>query len=241
MTKPKKKLVFGIGRNDADYVVCPRGPDGKRAKCPYYRTWSHMLERCYSPARHAHNPTYIGCSVVPGWHSFMAFKSWMETQDWQGKHLDKDILVPGNRTYGPDTCLFVTPAINTLLLDSAAQRGALLLGVCLDHGRYRANCRIDGHQLYFGMFNTPAEAHRAWQIAKLAALNDAWLQEPDPRVCRALVRIAGNLLDDIDAGRETVAFGIVADQINAVIDAAVAKARTTVSPVAAEAARRIQA
>lgn len=204
----QNKLVYGVGTNDADYPVKPR-VNGKQQHCPIYVTWVNMLRRCYSPAEHARQPTYIGCSVAPEWHSFMAFRAWMVEQDWQGRHLDKDILVPGNKVYAPNTCLFVSQAINCLINDYGDGRGRHPLGVSWHKRdqRFRAQCGLDGKNRYLGLYDTADEAHAAWQQAKLAAINDAWLLEPDPVICRALVDVAGRLLDDINASRETVALG----------------------------------
>ena len=79
-----KKLVYGIGINDADYAVTEWETievNGKRKKklvwgCPYYRTWKDMLRRCYSTKFQETNPTYIGCSVSDEWLTFSVFKSW---------------------------------------------------------------------------------------------------------------------------------------------------------------------
>ena len=97
--KPKK-LVCGVGINDAGYVVMEFETiivDGKRKRkrvwaCPYHQTWKGMLERCYSTKFQERNPTYIGCTVSKEWLVFSNFRAWMMTQDWQGKHLDKDIF-----------------------------------------------------------------------------------------------------------------------------------------------------
>ena len=44
----KIRLVYGVGISDADYFVT-RKENGKTVwRCPYYRTWTHMLERAYS-------------------------------------------------------------------------------------------------------------------------------------------------------------------------------------------------
>ena len=54
MKPENKKLVYGVGNNDADYVVQKRETigcaDGKTKQnlvweCPYYRTWVDMLAR----------------------------------------------------------------------------------------------------------------------------------------------------------------------------------------------------
>lgn len=103
------KLIYGVGVNDADYTVNGTISDtGERTRCVYYTQWKNMMARCYGKSTHKRQPTYVGCSVHPDWHSFMNFRSWMEKQDWKGKALDKDYKVEGNRVYGPDTCTWLT-------------------------------------------------------------------------------------------------------------------------------------
>ena len=106
-----KKLIYGVGINDATYQVSDRS-SGKEVRCPFYILWKNVLARCYSPAYQKNNTTYIGCSVDHRWYSFMAFRAWVETKDWKDKQLDKDILVLGNKVYGPDTCMFVDRKTN---------------------------------------------------------------------------------------------------------------------------------
>jgi hypothetical protein len=193
MKKPRK--VFGVGINDANYTVRPIGPDGKRAQCPYHRVWEKMLERAYSPAYHARNPTYIGVTVCEKWHSFMAFRAWMERQAWQGKHLDKDIIVPGNKVYSPDTCVFVPPAINTLLIDSAASRGEWPIGVCWNKlsKKFLARVSIAGRDKHLGYFTCPHEAHMAWRKAKVRLIRDAAREQDEPRIYAGLMRHAARI------------------------------------------------
>ena len=107
-----KKLQYGVGINDADYVVSWR-IDGQRFCCPFYDRWHGMLRRCYSAAWQSRHPAYIGCSVDKRWHSFVAFREWALSQpQWEGLHLDKDLLVPGNKVYSPETCLFIPQSVN---------------------------------------------------------------------------------------------------------------------------------
>ena len=108
-----RSLVFGVGVNDSDYNVMIR-KNKKQILCPFYRKWCDMLKRCYSLKWHKQNPTYIGCFVCPEWLYFSKFRLWMENQKWKGMELDKDLLVKGNRGYGPDTCCFIPKAINSL-------------------------------------------------------------------------------------------------------------------------------
>lgn len=108
------KLIYGVGVNDADYAVNGTISDtGERTRCVYYTQWKNMVARCYGKSTHKRQPSYVGCSVHPDWHSFMSFRSWMEKQDWKGKALDKDYKVEGNRVYGPDTCTWLTRLQNS--------------------------------------------------------------------------------------------------------------------------------
>tara|TARA_R110000796_G_scaffold96239_7_gene201885 strand:- start:2789 stop:3391 length:603 start_codon:yes stop_codon:yes gene_type:complete len=169
----KNKFVFGVGVNDADYVVKPISPGGKRERCPFYTAWKNMLGRAYDTKHHAFFPTYIGVTVCEEWHSFMAFRAWMMGQDWEGKHLDKDIRQPGNKHYCPQTCMFVTQQINNLLLDCAATRGDLPIGVGRCYGRYKARVSENNKSKHLGLFDTPEEAHLAWRKAKVAIIRRA--------------------------------------------------------------------
>jgi hypothetical protein len=54
--------------------------------------------------------------VCNEWHNFQNFAEWFcknycdaSMDKWQ---LDKDIIVPGNRVYSPETCCFVPNAVN---------------------------------------------------------------------------------------------------------------------------------
>jgi hypothetical protein len=184
-SKKKTKLIHGIGVNDAAYAVCP-AVDGKVVTCPYYLSWRNMITRCYSARFHEVCPTYAGCSVVKEWHSFVAFRAWMTTQDFEGKHLDKDILVEGNKIYGPDTCVFVDSQTNKLLTDRAADRGDLPIGVTMNRSRYQAQCSQNGSQKNLGLYDTAEQASAAYRAFKAEVIMEAALQQPDPRVHDAL-------------------------------------------------------
>lgn len=193
------KLIFGVGINDADYVV-KRQIDvgvkgGKRKRktvwtCPYYQRWRNMLQRCYSEHFHSISPTYVGCSTAEEWKRFSTFKAWMEGQDWEGKVLDKDILFPGNKVYSPETCVFVDVRTNSFLGDSAAKRGDWPIGACWDKSqdKFISSCHswITASHEFLGYYDCPNEAHLAWKKRKhelSCALAD---EQTDPRVAEAL-------------------------------------------------------
>ena len=166
--------ICGVGINDAGYVV-NQTINGKRKMCPYYCTWAHMIKRCYmddAKRRPGIETPYIGCSVVEEWHKFSVFKSWMETQDWRGKCLDKDLKVYGNKVYGPDTCIFITQDINKLISEGRNSSMGLKKGIIMDHGRYRARIRKYGKLYQIGNFDKEDDAHTAWVDARKKYLRE---------------------------------------------------------------------
>ncbi len=169
MPKKEKGKVLGIGTNDADYSVVVHGMAGETTHvCPFYSKWRHMLNRCYNPKEHEKRPSYKGCIVCEEWFLFSNFKSWMEQQDWEGKQLDKD-LCGGSGVYSPSTCVFISAQLNSFLTESNKSRGEFPLGVYY-HKRskkYRAQISLGNTRKYLGDFNTPMEAHKAWQKAKI--------------------------------------------------------------------------
>ena len=194
------KLVRGVGVNNADYVVEKSETigyvDGKRKRkqvwvCAYYQTWKSMIDRCYSAKCQERNPTYKGCSVSEEWLTFSNFKSWMMDQDWEGKHLDKDLLVEGNKIYGPETCVFVSPAVNLFTTDRGNDGGKWLIGVCWDKGKkkFRAQCKnqFTGKQEHLGYFTSEQEAHEAWLKRKLELAHELAAIQTDERVAKALI------------------------------------------------------
>lgn len=199
--KPKnKKLVFGIGANDADYTVQKWEEtgciDGKRKRklvwvCPYYRTWKHMLERCYSDKYQERQPTYKGCTVSKDWLVFTNFRTWMETQDWEGKQLDKDLLFEGNKVYSPDTCVFVSQTVNKFAIDSGATRGEWLIGVNWHKraNKFQSNCSnpFTKKREYLGRFDSEQEAHNTWAKRKLELAHELAAIQTDKRVAKALI------------------------------------------------------
>ena len=164
----RRKLVFGVGINDADYMTKQRIPGGKRLLCPYYRRWHTMLVRCYSEKFHQRSPTYKGCSVSEDWKNFMSFRKWMKSQDWQGMALDKDILIPNNKIYSAETCLFVPVSINNLINRPSNNKTGFPVGVGFHKhtGRIRAYCRVDGRHHQIGEFNDVESAWAAYRKFK---------------------------------------------------------------------------
>jgi len=116
----RRSTICGIGINDSDYVT---------KKCKIYKKWRAMFQRCYSDKYQERFPWYKGCSVAKEWHLFSNFKKWMESQDWEGKALDKDLIKYGNKIYSPETCLLVTRDVNNFFNSRGAVKGKYPIGV----------------------------------------------------------------------------------------------------------------
>ncbi|MBW1672079.1 MAG: hypothetical protein JRJ45_00285 [Deltaproteobacteria bacterium] len=184
----RRKPIAGHGINDADYLT-QRTINGKGLYCPFYSEWASMLKRVYSKSYHKKRLRHIGTSVHPPWLYFMTFRAWMVEQEWLGKYLDKDIIRPGNKHYSPETCLFVSPALNALLNDSRAARGDYPQGVHLHKqaGKFRAVIKKYGKFHHLGLFQTPEEASEVYIKAKTEHVYEIAMQQEDERIKHGLM------------------------------------------------------
>jgi len=168
-----RKLILGVGVNDAWYMTQVKDSDGVKSYCPYYTKWSGMLTRCYSKKYQKRQPTYVGCSVCTEWLIFSTFRKWMETQDWKGKQLDKDILVKGNKVYSPDTCVFVSKGLNVTFKDWSRVRGKYPQGVSLSRqGKYVVKCNANGVRTRLGTYSCVKQAEIAYCTHKIKVLTE---------------------------------------------------------------------
>lgn len=193
----KRNLVYGIGINDSNYNVARR-INGKPTFCPFYNRWADMIRRCYSEKFQIKSPTYNGCSVCSEWLTFSNFRSWMESQNWQGNHLDKDIINPGNKIYSKDNCCFISHAVNCLFTGSAST-SKNKKGVKFDkrNKMYMARVSYNGDRIYLGIYKTPEEALSIYIEAKVKIILEAAYNHSDPRVSNGLKAHANLLLSKI--------------------------------------------
>ncbi len=195
--RKKNKLVHGIGINDLDeqvYINC------RAIKA--YDCWCQVLNRCYSIKSQIKRPTYVGCTVCDEWKYFSNFKKWHDENYREGFHLDKDILIEGNKVYSPETCVFVPQYLNAILNDHGRARGDLPLGItaCKPSPRnrkvsttYRAMCH-DGHGKQISKTFKTLEEAVAWYSATKKRVISEQVQRAlnegaiDQRVADALLR-----------------------------------------------------
>lgn len=126
----------------------------------------------------------------------------MEKQDWEGKVLDKDLLVFGNTVYSPETCCFLHEKVNNFLVGRKEKetKGGLL------GAKYHKRDNIwesfvsnplNGKREYLGRYATEKEAHLTWlsrkiELAELLSKTD--FVGDDFKVVAALIRYYDNYL-----------------------------------------------
>lgn len=161
-------LVVGVGINDVEFTVNKTLANGGRLVYKPYALWHGLLVRCYDRNFHTRNPKYIGVTVCDECKLLSNFTIWCLSNYRAGTSLDKDLLIKDNTIYSPTNCVFVPTNINNFL-SMAKHSSDLPYGVCKHGNSYQASIGsgITAKSIYLGRFNTPEEAHRAWQEEKL--------------------------------------------------------------------------
>ena len=179
VTRRKLKLICGVGINDAPYKVRNNG-----LICPYYTVWATMIQRCYKPWK-----GWEECVVCKEWHYFMAFRKWMKSQDWKNKYLDKDILVLGNKEYGPNNCIFVSQYINALFQHTNNRNLPKGIHWYKPTKKYMVNCHVkSGVNKFLGYYSSLEEANEVYVKVKTQILDEVVKDMTDVRVIDGLYR-----------------------------------------------------
>lgn len=186
--------VYGFGFNNEGKYPASKLTDKGRRTTDCYLKWSGMIERCYSPKRLEINPTYRGCFVNEHWKYYQNFAEFYHTDLYRqpGWHLEKDILVKGNKEYGPDTCVFAPMVINQLFNKMQNSRGNYPIGVHYKKAnrRYGACCRDGtGILVHLGYFSNAEDAFYAFKAYKenlIKSVAQKWKSEIDPRLFNAM-------------------------------------------------------
>lgn len=174
----RRNLISGWGINDLPYIVKPGdGTDGKRLPaCPFYERWVDVIKRCKSPRVKSLSPCYQAANISEEWKYASDFRAWMDSQVWlePGRehklHLDKDILVPGNKLYSPTTCAFVPRELNCVLIVIDNKLNIPGVGQRAGKEIYYSTVTTRNIKKHLGDFKTPLLAHKAWQLAKIDRL-----------------------------------------------------------------------
>ena len=195
---PYVASVHGVGIAGAKYPITINGVHTKE-----YELWNSMLQRCYSDKYQKKRPTYEGCEASENFKYYEYFYEWCHSQigfGVEGWHLDKDLLVKGNKVYSESTCVFLPKEINSVLTKCTASRGKYLIGVYWSktHKAFKAQVsKSKGKKEHLGLFKTELEAFNAYKKAKEGFVKEqanGWKDKIDERAYNALM----NYTVDID-------------------------------------------
>lgn len=120
----------------------------------------------------SHRPTYKDVTVSENFKDFQFFAEWCNNQvgfGTAGFVLEKDLLVPGNRIYSEDTCIFVPDIINSFLTFNKTRQNGLPIGVSWSSTEdcYRSYCaQLNGKNKTLGRFDNPSSAFKAYCLFK---------------------------------------------------------------------------
>ena len=196
---PYSPSVYGVGISGTKYPPTINGVITKE-----YDLWQSMLQRCYSDIYKKKYPTYESCEASDKFKSYEYFYEWCHKQigfsnkNW---HLDKDLLVKGNKVYSESACVFIPQEINSMLLKSDKKRGEYLIGVhwCKKGKSFVARVsKNKGKQEHLGYFNTELEAFNAYKQAKESFVKEQankWKGKVDDRAYEALMNYEVNIDD----------------------------------------------
>lgn len=186
-----EKMAAAVKQNREDKYVEKHGcTRAQRRRCD--TLWNGLKLRVGKAS------AYLDCTI--------AFKNEREFRAWAFQQvgfnepdfeLDKDILVKGNRVYGPDTCAFLPTEVNLLFSGcyKARKRGIYPIGVSYNKGSgtfiaQMSKDRAVSLDKYLGSFKTVEEAFLCYKQAKEAKIKrmaEKWKDRIDSRVYKALM------------------------------------------------------
>ncbi len=189
-----RKLIYGIGIND---VMIPGFSKSKTA-----RRWRLLFRRTDRRDPNIYGfETYKDCTLDPRWFKLSAFKEWIEQwDDYENKEIDKDILIPGNKIYGPETCLMVRKSVNLFFKPNIKRnlpRGVYHVPKFKEGGKnpYLASIVRCGEKkknqsrlgtIHLGHYPTIEEASAAYESARKEQIQFLIETETDIRVKNAI-------------------------------------------------------
>lgn len=167
-----------------------------------YEVWKSMVMRCYCEKKKGLE-RYKEVVVSEGFRNYKDFKEWYHNQighDQEGWHLDKDILVKGNKIYSEDTCCFVPPEINSVVCDQTTRKkNGLPVGVSKVGDMFHVRCRLNTkHSKHIGTYDSVEQAFLVYKRTKedhIKSLANKWKDKIDPRVYDALMNWEVDITD----------------------------------------------
>lgn len=197
MPKGTHKQIYGVATR---LGTAPVG--GRHTRAFEYTTWANMLKRCYNEKELTINPSYEDKLVCKDWLLYENFYDWCISVEYKEKgwQLDKDLLVKGNKVYGPEACVFLPPRINGLILKCDKSRGNLPVGVHFDKSRqkFKATCQNEFDKQSQKRFFTIEETFNWYKDEKervIKVVAERYKDVIDPRAYKALINYTVEITD----------------------------------------------
>lgn len=196
MKDPFARTAYGVGyHGEGEHKITPR--------TKAVGLWYSLLERCYSANKQRKSPQYVGCTVSDDWHNFQTFANWFNSEyapEKIGWHLDKDLLIKGNKIYSESTCTLLPQELNNILVTQKGRRGSTPRGVSYEPrtGCFRAACAAYGENNFLGRFDTAVGAFNVYKEYKESYVREVankWRSQIDPRAYEALMNYTVEITD----------------------------------------------
>lgn len=185
LKNPYERTIVGVGFLGTSHAAL-NFSEFNREKT----VWRGLFKRAYDNKTLLTRPGYTGTTVNPKWHDLGGFVEWtQEAVGWRNEswHVDKDLILRGNKEYGPETCCMLPPIINSALWE---REHSLPPGVTkLSDGYYRGGFYAEG-KVEQKRFKTPQEAfefYKPLKEARLKQLANEYKSQIDPRAYDALM------------------------------------------------------
>lgn len=157
-----RKSICDIATNDSE---------NPETQTRVFQIWHGVIKRTCDAKTKSRHKGYENASICAEWLCFSAFKAWVESSESgyrEGYELDKDILGDEKDLYSPQTCCFVHPRINKLLIHRRGRENGLPLGVSRCGDKFAAFCSHGDKIINLGSYPTPDEAFAAYKADKEA-------------------------------------------------------------------------
>ncbi|MEC6907389.1 hypothetical protein VXS04_06835 [Photobacterium piscicola] len=96
----EKRKICGVGIIDTDIDLKKNG-----RYINQYRTWRTMLRQAYGEG--IKNRRVEGLTVCDDWFFFSNYKQWFDDNKKDRFYVSRDLKIPNNKHYSPETCVFV--------------------------------------------------------------------------------------------------------------------------------------
>ena len=143
-----------------------------------YNRWKSMINRCYNPKDLQYkNYGGRGITVCERWKSFENFLEDFPSLDGFDENnlsnlqLDKDIKIPNNKTYAPDTCLLISQKDN--MQERNDRNNKWFIAIDPNGKKYESNNQLDfarKNNLHNGRMSevlngkVKTKRHKGWTI-----------------------------------------------------------------------------